>query len=667
MTIAEEAVPNAQTVQAGIECYQSGRLADAERICRHLLDADSSNADAWHLLGVISGQRGESKLSFELISKAIELEPQNPIFRNNLGNALKGAGESEQAEQSYRKALVLKPDFAEASSNLGFVLHDLNRLEEAAHSFGKAIELNPAYAEAHHGLGVTQQDLGHPDKAELSYRRALTIRPDYFEAKCNLGQALRAQGRLQEAEACLRDAIAIRENFGQAHNNLANVLRIQGRVEEADRSYRRAVELDSGNAAIFSNLLFQLNYVPGKKPADIFAEHREFARRFCAAPARTAHANAPQPDRRIRIGYVSGDFRDHAVAFFIEPILARHDRREYEVVCYYTRSQSDAVTRRLRLLADHWRDVLSLSDEGLDNLIRRDSIDILVDLSGHSAGNRLVLFGRKPAPVQATWLGYLNTSGLEAMDFRITDAHASPEGLFDKLHTEKVVRLPDSQWCYRPPVLCPDVSPPPCAEAGHITFAILANLAKVGQPMIDIWSRLLARVPSARLLVVGASMNAIPPDYSERFTRLGVSGERLTLLGWRPFPDYLALHKDADIILDTYPYSGGTTTCHALWMGVPVISLAGDTATSRGGASLLHAVGLDEFIAATPEQYLNITAALAASPRRLAELRAGMRERMSASLLMDEERFTRNLENAYRLMWRTWCERQSAGRAATPA
>jgi predicted O-linked N-acetylglucosamine transferase (SPINDLY family) len=303
--------------------------------------------------------------------------------------------------------------------------------------------------------------------------------------------------------------------------------------------------------------------------------------------------------------------------------------------------------------------VCELDDGALENLVREDAIDVLVDLSGHTTNNRLRVFARKPAPVQATWLGYLNTTALDAMDYRITDAQASPEGLMEAHHSEKLVRLPDSQWCYQAPAACPDVEPPPSVKSGRITFAAFANPAKIGAPVIDLWSRLLERVPGSRLMIVTNGMAVVPPDYAARYVSHGIARDRLQVLGTRPFQEYLALHRSADVVLDTFPYAGGTTACHALWMGVPVVSLVGDSAPSRGGASLLHAIGLDELVAQTPDEYVNIAAALAGDAARLAALRAGMRERMRQSPLMDAERFTRNLEAAYRGMWRSWCAGQS--------
>jgi predicted O-linked N-acetylglucosamine transferase (SPINDLY family) len=397
--------------------------------------------------------------------------------------------------------------------------------------------------------------------------------------------------------------------------------------------------------------------MPGRSAKEIYAEHREFARRYGQPVESTPHANAKDVNRRLRIGYISGDFRDHSVAFFIESVLERHNRKAFEVFCYYNFMHADSVTERLKARADHWRDVAALNDDDLVSLIRSDVIDILIDLSGHTAHNRLLALARKPAPVQVTWLGYLNTTGLDAMDYRITDAHASPEALFDDVHTEELIRLPGSQWCYRPHKDSPGIVPPPSIKSGFITFGAFTNLAKIGQPVIDLWSRLLEKMPESRLLIVGRGLGTVGDDFLSRFARNGLAVERISLREFGPFEEYLSLHDTVDIVLDTFPFTGGTTSCHALWMGVPIVTIVGDTPASRGGASILNTIGLGEFVAQTAQQYLDVAANLASNPGRLAELRATMRERMAASPLMDETRFTRHLEKAFRSMWRTWCKK----------
>jgi predicted O-linked N-acetylglucosamine transferase (SPINDLY family) len=616
-----------QALRLAFEHYQAGRLNEAERVCRSLLELEPSPPDAWHLLGGIAQQEGDRELAAEMIGEALQRSPSSPEYLNSFGIAQRELGQLAEAEQSFRRATALKPDYADAHNNLGNALRELGQLEQAERSFNKALALKPDYAEAHGNLGLTLRGLGQLEKAERSLRRAVTLKPQYAEAHNDLGATLFGMGRLEEAERC----------------------------------YRQALVLDPALALAQGNLIFLLNYVSGRTPAEIYAEHRDFAHRFVPSAEPQPHQNGRSPERKLRIGYVSGDLRQHPVSEFIEPVLARHDARQFEIFCYYNAPRPDAVTERLKAMPVQWREVFELDDGTLENLVREDAIDILVDLNGHTTNNRLGVFARKPAPVQATWLGYLNTTALDAMDFRITDACASPEGLLDAYHSEKLIRLPDSQWCYQPPLVCPEVAePPPSVKAGRITFAALANPAKIGAPVIELWSRLLERVPGSRLLIVTNGMTIVPADYAARFISRGIAKDRLQLLGTKPFREYLALHHSVDVVLDTFPYAGGTTTCHALWMGVPVVSLVGNTAPSRGGASLLHAIGLDELVAQTSEQYVDIAATLAGDAARLTALRAGMRERMRRSPLMDADRFTRNLEAAYRDMWRGWCAGQSS-------
>jgi predicted O-linked N-acetylglucosamine transferase (SPINDLY family) len=568
-------------------------------------------------------------------------------------SALKRNGD---AEKCLRRALATKPDFVEAHNNLGNALSKLGRLTEAERSFRRALALNPDYVGAHVNLGVALKGLGKPGEAEQHLRTALALDPKLAEAQNNLGNLLKDLGRPGEAEQSFRQALSARPDYFEAHSNLANTLLEAGRIEEAEQCCRNALALRPDFAEAGQNLLFILNHVAGRSPTDIYAEHREFAQRLYPYVHSTPHDNVPDPGRKLRVGYISGDLRDHPVGQFMAPVLARHDRNGFEVYCYYNYPSADAETARLMRCAAHWRDVFALSDDELTELIRKDGIDILVDLSGHTGRNRLSVFARKPAPVQVTWLGYLNTTGMAAMDYRITDTHASPEGLLDAFHSERLVRLPDSQWCYEAPAICPEVSEAPCVKAGFVTFASFSSLARIGPAVIELWSRLLACVPDSRLLLVRRGLTSIRSEFLSRFSRHGVNPDQIDLRESVPFQDYLALHGAADIVLDTFPYTGGTTTCHALWMGVPVVSLVGNTATSRGGASLLNVIGLGDLVAGTPDEYVDIAAGLANDRQRLTALRAGMRDRMAASPLMDAARFTRNLESAYRSMWRSWCQ-----------
>lgn len=573
-----------------------------------------------------------------------------------LGLQHQRAGQMEQAEAAYRNAIVLDPGHAEAHNNLGNALHALGRTAQAIAHYRRTLELRPRSAAVLDNLGKALGVLGEAIEAEQCIRQAIECDPGYAEAHNDLGKLLQDRGALDEAADSYQTACALKPDQAAAHFNLANMLFSFGRLEEAEQGYRRAVALDPGHAASQSNLAFMLNYLPGASAADIFAEHLRFARRFCATAPLPPHGDARVASRRLRLGYVSGDLRNHAVAFFIEPVLASHDHDQFEVFCYYSYPESDAVTARLKRHADHWRDVFALDDEALAASIRKDSIDILVDLSGHTIHNRLLAFSRKPAPVQVTWLGYLNTTGLEAMDYRITDAQATPRGVLDTLHTERLVRLPDTQWCYRPPEPCPGLSPPPSVRAGTVTFASLANLSKISNRMLELWGQLLGVLPRSRLVIASAILDRIPAEYAARCARHGIDRTRLELKGKAPLSEYLELHSMADVMLDTHPYSSGATACHSLWMGVPIVTLAGETATSRSATTLLNAVGLNDLVSSSPGQYLDIAAGLATDAERLAALRMGMRERMRASALMDELRFTRNLENSYREMWRALCQ-----------
>lgn len=643
-----------------LDQYRAGRLDEAERACKLVLDVAPRHADALHLRGAIAYQRCNSDQAIELIEEAIRIDPSKPDYLNTLGVAYQGLGRVSEAEDCFRGALSLKPDYAAAYNNLGIALRTLGRPQEAESSFRDAVRIAPAYAEAHNNLGNLLNELGHFEIAERRLRRAIRIRPDYAEAHGNLGIVLRGLGRLEEAERSARRAIALKPDYAEAHNDLGVALFGLGRLPEAERSYREALALQPSFAVAQGNLVYLMNCVSVRSPAEIYDEHREFVRLFCPPADSRPHRNAADPERRLRIGYVSADLRHHSVAFFIEPVLANHDHEKFEIFCYYNLAQADGVTERLKSSVRQWRDVYALDDEALANLIRDDGIDILVDLSGYSANNRLTAFARRPAPVQATWLGYLNTTGLEAMDYRVTDPHASPEGLLDAFHSERLIRLPECQWCFQPSADSPEVASPPSAKSGHVTFASFSNPAKIDTPVIELWSRLLERVPGSRLLVVANGLASISAEFAMRFARHGIARDRLRVLGSKPFREYLALHAQADIMLDTFPFSGGTTTCHALWMGVPVVSLVGETATSRGGASLLHAVGLGELVAQTPDQYLDIASSLAHDPARLATLRVGLRERVRTSPLSDARRFTRNLESAYRVMWRSWCAERSS-------
>ncbi len=642
----------------GAACLNAGRLDEAIAACRTAIRLKPEFADAHSNLGNALWARGHLDEAIAACRTAIRLKPEFANAHSNLGNALRTQGHLDEAIEAYRTAIRFQPDFAEAHSNLGVALAELGQFEEAAAASLRAIALQPDYAPAGYNLGNALRALGQIPEAIAAYQRTLQLKPEFVEAHVNLGNAFKDEGRLDEAIVAYRRAIDINPDSAEAHFNLGNAFKEEGRLDEAIAGYRRALQLQPDFVAPSSSLLMILHYLPGCDPQTIFAEHGRWSQSHAGPLAKgiQVHRNDRDPQRRLRVGYVSPDFREHAVVRFLLPLLENHDRRAFEIFAYAEVPVPDAMTRRLRSLTDQWRSLVGLSDEQAAELIRQDGIDILVDLAGHTPDNRLLVFARKPAPVQVTWLGYPNTTGLDTIDYRLTDAFADPIGLSELHCSEELVRLPACAWCFAPPA-----SPPITGrQQGPITFGCFNKFAKLTDPMLALWGRILRAVPESRLLLKSASFGSasVRQRLQQIFGALDLAPERLELRRFAAnYGGHLGLYERMDIALDTFPYHGTTTTCEALWMGVPVVSLAGGSHVSRVGVSLLGNVGLPELVATNPEEYVRIALALARDLPRLAQLRSTLRERMAASPLMDAPRFARDLEAAYRQMWKKWCGR----------
>jgi protein O-GlcNAc transferase len=678
-----------EALAIAVEHHQAGRLQIAEEIYRRILAVEPNQPDALHLLGLVAHQVGRHDVAVEFIGRAIELEGSAAAFHNNLGNALMDLGRLDEAVASYQRAMELKPDYAEAHKNLGIALHEQGRLTEAvacyqralqlkplaeAHynlgialheqrqlgeaiaCYQRALQLRPNLAEAHNNLGNALKDQGLLSESVACYQRALELKPDYAEAHNNLGGAFTDQGKLDEAVACYQRALEQKPDYAEAHNNLGIALKDQGQLAEAVASYRRALQIMPDAADVHSNLLYTLHFCSDYDAPKIYEEHRRWNQRHAEALAARIqpHTNDRSPNRRLRIGYVSPNFRAHPVGCFLLPLLGSHDHADFEIFCYASVRVPDAITERCRACVDVWRNVIGLPDERVADRIRADQIDILVDLTMHMADNRMLVFARKPAPVQVTYLAYCGTTGLDTMDYRLTDSYLDAPNQDERFYSERSIRLPETYWCYQPLFHTPPVSSLPVLQAGHVTFGCLNNFCKVTEPTLAAWSRVLLATPQSRLLLhahVGSHRDRV----RDSLARQGISPDRLTFTGKLPWAEYCGLYGQIDVALDPFPYNGGTTTCDALWMGVPVVSLAGQTAVGRAGLSILSNVALPDLVGCDVEQYVRLAVDLAHDLPRMAQLRATLRERMRQSPLMDTTRFVQNVEAAYRSAWQRWC------------
>jgi protein O-GlcNAc transferase len=646
-----------QPIQIAMQHHQAGRLGEAENIYRQILSGHPDHFDALHLLGTLAIQAGRPDEAVELIGRAIRLNPNFAETHANLGSALAKTGKFEEAIAAFREGVRLSSGVAEMHVNLARALNSNRRIDEAITSYRHAVRLKPGIAGTHHSLAQAFASVGRFDEAIAAFAEAIRLKPDNFEAYYDLANVCKDTGRFDEAVAFYREAIRLKPDLAEAHGNLGSVLKNIGQFDEAIACFRQSLRLKPDYDISHSALVFALNHQPDRDPGEILSEHVKWSDQH-ARPLMAEiipHSNDRSPDRRLRIGYVSGDFRRHSVANFFLPLLEHHDKQIVEVFCYANVQHPDDMSERMKVACDAWCDIFGLADDAVAKKIRSDEIDILVDLSGHTAGNRLRVFARKPAPIQVTYLGYANTTGMTAIDYRLTDALADPPGMTDHLNAEKLWRLPGCAWCYHPPEGAPDIQ---LRGDGPITFGCFNAFAKINPGLTAIWAELLKRVPGSRLLLksAGAGVASARQRLIGQFTEHGIAAERIEMLGHIADPRrHLELYGRVDVALDTYPYHGTTTTCEAMWMGVPVVTLAGRTHVSRVGVSLLSCIGLPDLIANTPEEYLSIASDLAMNSERLQTLRAGLRNKIKSSPLVDGARFSVDVESAYRQMWRKWC------------
>ncbi|MDP9174915.1 MAG: tetratricopeptide repeat protein [Planctomycetota bacterium] len=639
--------------------HQAGRLTDAEAIYRNILSQDPNFADAVHLLGVLAHQVGQTQQAHDLIWRAIGLKPMSGEYYSNLGLVLAKQGKHNQAIAAYKKAARLSPTFAAAHYNVGSALANAGEVREAREALLRAVALNPDFPDAHYTLGNIFLHDGEYPLAFAAYRKAIELRPTHSESYNNLGAALRLSGRPEEAFVCFENALRLQPKFAEAYNNYANALKDVGRVDEALSFFSKSLSISPNNAATASNRIYTLLFHPAQDGASLRREHQAWSYQF-AQPLKSEIlplGNNPSPTRPLKIGYVSPDFCDHVVGRNILPLLRQHDHDQFEIYCYSSVSRPDQTTERFESYADHWRPLNGVADERAAEMIRGDGIDILIDLSQHMARNRLLIFARKPAPVQVAFGGYPGGTGLETMDYRLSDPYLDPPE-FDSHYVEKTFRLADSFWCYDPAAMGlvdgPLVNELPALKNKFVTFGCFHNFCKVNDAVLKRWAMVLAAVPDSHLMLMVPEGRA-RQIVTKKIKASGIEAERLQFVTRQSHEDYFRLYHKIDIGLDTLPYNGHTTSLDSIWMGVPVVTLLGRTVVGRAGWSQMCNLKLKRLAVQTADRYVQIAVELSRDLPRLTEMRRALRPRMLESPLVDAKKFARNIEAAYRQMWQTWC------------
>lgn len=629
-----------------------GQFEAAAASYRRAIQIKPDFAAAHSGLGGILSSMGQLDEAVASYRRAIKAQPDFTEAHNNLGVVLRNLGLFEQAVSSYRQALKIQPDYAEVHSNLGVALRDLGQLDSAVASFQTALKIHPNDAQTYSNLGLAWHDLGKFDEAMVSYRHALSIDPDYAEALNNLGLTQNAIGQHLDAAISCRQAIKIQPDFVEAYNSLGNSLSNIGNVQEALTSYRNAIQIKPDYFDAHSNLLMAVHYTHLNSP-DYLAEARRFG--ISAAKKVTARYTTwqcvPAP-QRLRVGFVSADFHNHPVGYFLESLLTQLDPSSIELIAYTNNPISDELTARIKPFCTAWKPIFGLNDEAAARLIHADGVHVLIDLSGHTAKNRLPVFALKPAPIQVSWLGYFASTGVAEMDYVLADETGVPES--HRTHfSESIWHLPHTRLCFTPPNTDLPVAPLPSLSTGRVTFGCFQNLAKVNDEVLAMWGPIFAALPNARLRLTAKQLNdpSVTAQLKQRLQQHGIADTRVTLHSSVSRLDYLAAHAQIDILLDTFPYPGGTTTCEALWMGVPTLTMAGDTLLSRQGASLLTAAGLTDWIATSEDGYVAKAIQFTRDLPKLAALRAGLREQVRTSPLFNAPLFAKHFEDALWGMW----------------
>lgn len=653
-----------QLLQAQAEKYaRAGAYADAQKVLQKVVNKSSANGSAWLLLGQVFGMQNAHSDAEHAFAQAAKLNPRSLDAHAYLGLARMQQGKDEQAITAFKATLTIQPRLVMALANLVAILHKQDRQLEALPYQTRWLEEEPLNCNAHFNAAVLNQAMNQLEAARKHYEQVLALGASgvsVYSTNLNLGVVCHSMRDFEMAITHSRQALAIKPDCAVSYCNIGNAQKELGNLDEAIASYSQALKLSPAFAEAHSNILFCMNYVDRYNAQQKRASHVEWAERHATHHSVIkSHDNGRDPQRTLRIGFVSADFREHPVGYFLENIFQYHTTTNYEIYCYCNSAQDDSLTQRLRGHVEHWRQISSVGDDDVTAMIRSDRIDILVDLSGHTAGNRLQVFARKPAPLQVTWLGYFATTGLTAMDYILGDPWMLPHG--EEHHfVEKAWHLSDVSCCLTPPTEDIKIEGLPALRNQSITFGTLNNLAKMNDRVVACWAGVLNAIPNSKLYINRSNLlnDAVRKNVLDKYAGHGITENRLILEATSGRVAALKSYNQIDIALDTFPYPGGTTSLEALWMGVPVLTMRGNNYLSHMGESIMHNAGLPDWIAANESEYVDMAVDLSANLEKLAALRNCLRARVLASPLFDTRLFTSNFEMALREMWKKWCDSQ---------
>ncbi len=640
--------------------HEKGELSKAASIYRDILNKYPTHIDSLVNLSAIVYNKNPQE-SLNLLRTARKIDPDNGSVHFNLGNLLQRHGFRQKAIQEFREVIRLQPQNAEAYFRLGVLFSEGGKLSDALFCYQKAFDLKPGDVRILNNLTEVLNRQGKYEEAELMAKKTLELNPNLVEAHGNLGNVYKKQGNYEKAEAHFKEALKLDPKQAKVLYHLGATLLFSNRHKEAAEHLRGAVEVDPEFYQSHSSLVYALNYIEEPSQKEIFEEHKQWGVQHSLGVQEEGWPWIERaPEKKIRVGFVSPDFKAHVVALFIQQLFKNYDKSQFEFYGYAEVENPDGYTSTFMSLLDGWRSTIGVSDQEVYQTIKNDQIDILIDLAGHTAGNRLKIFSMKPAPVQVSYLGYINTTGLKEIDYRFCDAFVNPSET-QQYYTEQLIHLPNSFTCYEPIDPSPAVSETPGLASGHITFGCFNNTNKLTPGTIRVWSELLKQLPSSKLLLKSSHLNdkQTIARFRDQFMSRGIHKEQLVFKGSSEIHDYLATYNKIDIALDPFPHNGGTTSHDVLWMGVPMITLEGDRYVSRFGVSILNNLGYPEWIASNEKEYINKAIALASDVELLNTIRMGLRQKMKASPLCDGVAFSRNFENTLRSLWKKFCTKST--------